>query len=199
MRNDGLESPNVYLHQCFWIITSPLFEALTFRKPPKASKWWCCCNPEKGLWESLQSVWNRLYCQSISSKIALPGVPGAFWPMYFVIQSTRWSLNIPLMSWCRRSREISLYIQYLHGGDHLWITVEICKSDISARQMDKDGWELATSYLKITDDPIQAPQVSTSENLSNCICMVFWPWDSWNFEIILMWCTPVMSQKDLGQ
>ncbi len=41
--------------------------------------------------------------------------------------------------------------------------------------MDEDGWELAASYLKITDDPVQAPQVSTSENLSNHICMAFWP------------------------
>jgi hypothetical protein len=39
--------------------------------------------------------------------------------------------------------------------------------------MDEDGRELATSYLKITDDPVQAPQVSTSENLSNRVCMVF--------------------------
>jgi len=115
-----------YLHQSLWIVSSPLLEASTFRKSSKTCKWRCCCNPVKELWASLQSAWSGLYRQSMSSRIALPGVPGCFRPMYFVIHSTRWSLNVPLMSWCRRSGDISSYMltwgrSFVNSCRNLWV------------------------------------------------------------------------------
>src|SRR4051794_19668595 len=97
------------LHQCFRIISSPLFEASPLGKASKA--WECRGGCNSSFMISLEHVIKYLaYRRSISAIIAEARASVWTAERYSSTQKIRWSLNVPLMIWCKISGESRSYI-----------------------------------------------------------------------------------------
>ena len=98
-----------YLHRGLWIITCPLLESSALGKMSQVTKWRSSSNTvfssgiegKKGNPTHQWSILSSLCCASA-------------WPYsrtrYCLTQVTKWSLNVPLIIWCRRLGTMSWWI-----------------------------------------------------------------------------------------
>jgi len=70
-----------------------------------------------------------MYLQSISSRIAWALNLQCFFSMYVMTQSTRWSLNVPLISWWSRSGVITSYMCHWTGSSVSCFSDKLVHSD----------------------------------------------------------------------
>ncbi len=100
-----------HLHQGLWVIPGPLFEMATVWKLAQSWEWGYNSNPVSTSksdihWQIDSGAMWLIYCQSMSSRMAFPLCSPCVIVRYSHIHFTRWSLNMPLMTWCNRSGKI---------------------------------------------------------------------------------------------
>ena len=91
-----------HLHQCLWIISSPLLKPSTFFESAQPCKWRGCSNTTAEV-RTRSSQEKNSYRLSMSTQISFERASPCSNKRYSSIQVTKWSLNVPLMSWWRRS------------------------------------------------------------------------------------------------
>ena len=106
---------------------------------------------------------------------------------YSPTQVTRWSLNVPLMIWWRRSEHKSSWMSAwgnsaVNGCKWLWLDTE--------KDTDHGAYKVANSTELV-------PECFETVLLKQCLCKKEWTTSSWSVKVICRSCTPVKHAFEL--